>query len=163
MTNRDVSSFAVNASVVVRAAEADDVTDIEDIVGAAYAKYIPRIGSRPAPMTVDYRDIVARTDRTYVLVDDTAVVGVLVIVIRPDHVLIENVAVAPGAQGRGYGRTLLAYAEQRAGELDLQQTRLYTNAAMTENLTFYRSLGYVEVDRRTDEGFARVFFHKNLG
>ena len=152
----------MNGSVVVRPAEADDVTDIEGIVGAAYAKYIPRIGSRPAPMTVDYRDIVARTDHTYVLVDDNAVAGVVVIVTHPDHVLIENVAVAPQAQGRGYGSTLLAFAEQRARELDLQQTRLYTNAAMTENLAFYRSLGYVEVDRRTEDGFARVFFHKDL-
>lgn len=149
--------------VFIRAAEADDVTDIEDIVGAAYAKYVPRIGGRPAPMTVDYRDVVGRTDHTHVLVDGTAVVGVLVIVTQPDHVLIDNVAVAPGAQGRGYGRTLLAHAEQRARELGLAQTRLYTNAAMTENLAFYRSLGYVEVDRRIDDGFARVFFQKTLG
>lgn len=33
---------------------------------------------------------------------------------------------------------------------------------MTENLAFYRSLGHVEVDRRTEDGFARVFFHEDL-
>jgi ribosomal protein S18 acetylase RimI-like enzyme len=35
---------------------------------------------------------------------------------RLDHLWIENVAVAPEGQGRGYGRLLLAHAERRAAE-----------------------------------------------
>ena len=31
---------------------------------------------------------------------------------------------------------------------------------MTENLKLYPRLGYREVDRKTDEGFERVFFAK---
>jgi hypothetical protein len=31
---------------------------------------------------------------------------------------------------------------------------------MTENLAFYARLGYREDDRRTEEGFQRVFFSK---
>lgn len=33
---------------------------------------------------------------------------------------------------------------------------LYTNEKMTENLSIYPKLGYVEVGRRTENGFNRV-------
>jgi hypothetical protein len=40
--------------------------------------------------------------------------------------------------------------------------RLYTNAAMEENLVLYPRLGYREVGRRRDGGFDRVFFTKSM-
>jgi hypothetical protein len=40
--------------------------------------------------------------------------------------------------------------------------RLYTNAAMTENLTLYQRLGYREDERRGEAGFERVFLSKHL-
>jgi hypothetical protein len=33
---------------------------------------------------------------------------------------------------------------------------------MTENIAYYRRLGYEEVERRVDEGFRRVFMKKVL-
>ena len=147
---------------VVRAATIADVAAIENIVNAAYAPYISRIGRRPAPMDVDCRTLVATTDHAWVLIDDSKLVGVIVTVAESDHLLIENVAIAPNAQGRGHGRTLLTHAERHAHELRLPQTRLYTNAAMTENLEFYPRMGYVEVDRRSEDGFDRVYFVKDV-
>jgi ribosomal protein S18 acetylase RimI-like enzyme len=40
--------------------------------------------------------------------------------------------------------------------------RLYTNEVMVENLAFYQRLGFVEVERRMDEGYRRVFLRKSL-
>jgi len=77
---------------------------------------------------------------------------------RGDHLLLETVAVAPGSQGKGYGRLLLDRAERDALELDHSEVRLYTNEAMTENLTFYPRHGY----RETGRGFRRVFFSKTV-
>ena len=149
--------------VVTRPATAADVAHIERIVAAAYAPYVERIGRRPAPMTVDYRTLVATTDRATVLVDASSeLVGVVIAVAEPDHLLVENVAIAPHAQGRGYGRMLLSLAEQRARDLGLPQVRLYTNAAMTENVALYPRLGYTEVARHRQDGFDRVFFVKDL-
>jgi len=34
---------------------------------------------------------------------------------------------------------------------------------MTENLSIYPHLGYIEVDRREEDGFSRVYFEKRLG
>jgi hypothetical protein len=39
-------------------------------------------------------------------------------------------------------------------------TRLYTNAAMTENLAYYPRRGYIETHRAAQDGFHRVFFRK---
>jgi GNAT superfamily N-acetyltransferase len=70
--------------------------------------------------------------------------GALVTHAMGDHLFLETVAVAPGAQGRGYGALLLARADQDAYEADLDEIRLYTNVAMTENLSFYPQPGAVE-------------------
>lgn len=147
---------------MLRAATDSDVPSIARLVTAAYTPYIARIGRPPAPMTADFAALVAAGD-AYVLLDGAAVTGVLVAVVQPDHVHVESVAVAPAAQGRGHGRTLLAFAEELATRRGLSQTRLYTNAAMTENLALYPRLGYVEVDRRHEDGFDRVYFVKDLG
>jgi ribosomal protein S18 acetylase RimI-like enzyme len=66
---------------------------------------------------------------------------------REDHLWIENVAVAPEAQGQGLGRLLLAHAEHRASEAGYPETRLVTNGAFEANLSLYGRLGY-RVDRQ---------------
>jgi ribosomal protein S18 acetylase RimI-like enzyme len=81
---------------------------------------------------------------------------------RGDHLLLETIAVAPGAQGSGYGRLLLDRAEGDAAELGLPEVRLYTNEAMTENLTFYPRHGYRQTGRAVQDGFRRVYFSKTL-
>jgi hypothetical protein len=46
--------------------------------------------------------------------------------------------------------------------IDWHLLRLYTNAAMRENLILYHRLGYQEDDRRGEDGFERVFLSKRL-
>ena len=75
---------------------------------------------------------------------------------------IENVAVSPQYQRVGYGRRLMQFAEMRARAAGLRELRLYTNELMVENISRYTRLGYVEFDRRLDDGFRRVFMRKSL-
>ncbi len=53
---------------------------------------------------------------------------------KGDHLVIENVAVAPAFQGRGLGRHLLMHAEQVARELGYAAVRLYTNKMFEANV-----------------------------
>ena len=55
----------------------------------------------------------------------------------------------------------LMHAEQQA-RCDTRRCRCTANAAMTENLTLYPRIGYVEVARRSEDGFERVYFTKDL-
>ncbi len=111
-------------------------------------------------MTADYAALLEAAEVWVATGDDRAVLGVLVLRPRPGSLLLENVAVAPRGQRQGIGRALIAHAEQRARDLGLPEVTLYTNERMTENLRLYPALGYIETDRRHDEGFERVFYRK---
>lgn len=149
------------SDVTIEQAQPDDVPAIEALVREAYEPYIARIGRAPGPLREDYAAIVA-TGRALVARRGGRVVGLLVLSVRPDHVLVENVAVAASERGTGLGARLLAIADDRARETGLSEVRLYTHERMTENLAYYPRRGYVETDRRTEDGFARVFFAKRL-
>ena len=43
-----------------------------------------------------------------------------------------------------------------------EQAGLYTNVAMHQAVAFYRGLDFQEVDRRTEDGFSRVYFRKDV-
>jgi N-acetylglutamate synthase-like GNAT family acetyltransferase len=146
----------------IRRATTADLTDIRQLIAGAYIKYIDRIGRPPAPMTADYTAVLQHS-RVWVLESGQAIVGALVTEDRGDHLLLETIAVAPGVQGSGYGRLLLERAERDAVELGVTEVRLYTNEAMTENLTFYPRHGYRETGRAVQDGFRRVFFSKTVG
>ena len=53
-------------------------------------------------------------------------------------------------------------AEATARQRGLPILRLYTNVRMTENMPFYRGLGFIETGRRHEDGFDRVYFEKEL-
>jgi len=112
-------------------------------------------------MTADYETLVAAGD-VWVADADGRVVGVLVIRASGDALELENVAVDPAAQGLGHGRALVSFAESRARELGLEAVELYTNEAMVENLRLYPRLGFVETERRVEDGYRRVYFRKTL-
>ena len=143
----------------VRRAVPSDVAAIERIVHSAFDMYDVRIGRKPAPMDADYRAVVA-SSRVWVLEADGEIAGVVVNEEHDDHLLLDTVAVASGAQGHGYGALLIARAEKDARELGLPEVKLYTNEAMTENQAFYPRLGYVETARGREDGYHRVFYVK---
>jgi len=146
----------------IRAARAADAGRIGEIARAAYRKYVPRIGREPAPMAADFPAEIA-AGRVVVIEADGAVVGYLVAWPQADAYFVDNIAIDPSAQGRGFGRQLMAEAERAARRHGLVALRLYTNAAMTENLALYRRLGFVETHRATEHGFDRVFMRRALG
>jgi ribosomal protein S18 acetylase RimI-like enzyme len=76
-----------------------------------------------------------------------------------DAYFIDNIAIDPLHQGKGLGRQLIDYAIGEARRLRLPALRLYTNVAMTENLSMYAHLGFVETHRAMEEGFHRVYLH----
>ncbi len=162
MDAEDLSTTArSDATLMVRPAVAGDGPQLQQLAQAAYQLYVPRIGRLPAPMTTDYASIVG-CGHAWVAEQDGDLVGFLVLEPHPDHLLLENVAVNPDQQGAGVGRLLLALAEDQARLMGLPEVRLFTNAAMTENLEYYRRRGYRQTHRSEQDGYLRVFFSKLL-
>jgi ribosomal protein S18 acetylase RimI-like enzyme len=145
----------------IRPAEPGDAAVVRDLVRMAYSKYVERIGKEPAPMREDY-DALIWAGEVWVWDEGGEVLGVLVMRSADDHLFVDNVAVAPGHQGRGLGRELLAFAEERAEREGLPEVRLYTNEKMHENLAVYARLGFEETERKIDGGYRRVFMRKRL-
>ena len=88
--------------------------------------------------------------------------GVLVLIPEKDSMLLDNVAVAPAAQGLGLGRLMLAFAERCAIDAGYHSIRLYTNEAMTENIELYARIGYAETHRAEEKGLRRVYMAKPI-
>ncbi|MBA8877405.1 GNAT family N-acetyltransferase [Phyllobacterium myrsinacearum] len=148
-------------SVDIRKACPADLTAVKAIVDAAYIHYIARIGCKPGPMLDDYSALIS--DQYVHVVDEFGeIFGIIVLIPEADYLLLDNVAVAPKAQGRGFGRLLLNFAEGAARNMGYSRIRLYTNELMTENIKLYSSLGYCETDRREEKGLRRVFMTKQL-
>jgi ribosomal protein S18 acetylase RimI-like enzyme len=143
----------------LRRATAGDLPAISAIIEASYAKYLTRMDKRPAPMFRDYGPSVA--DGT-TWVAGSPVMAVLTLYPREGHLLVENIAVHPDAQGRGLGRALMEFAEQEAGRRGFARMALVTHEAMTENQAIYARLGYSEVDRRAEDGYRRIYMEKQL-
>jgi GNAT superfamily N-acetyltransferase len=116
-----------------------DAAGIRDLTRAAYAKWVALIGREPLPMQADYRRAVGE-HTIDLLIEGGALAGLIETILRPDHLWIENVAVAPERQGRGHGRLLLAHAGKRALEAERFEIRLQTNQAFAANLALYAKL-----------------------
>lgn len=132
---------------MIRLAVSRDIPAIISLTRAAYAPYLAQLGAAPVPVTEDYAPRVA-AGQVWLLEQDAALAGLIVLERRADHILIFSVAVAPSHQGKGHGIRLLAWAEEKAREAGLQEVRLYTNAKMERNVALYSSYGYRETGRR---------------
>ncbi len=146
---------------MIRAARAEDAEAVRALVDEAYGHYVERIGMRPGPMRDDYTRRIA-AGQAWVLEEAGAIVGLVVLEDAPAALLLDNVAVAPSAQGKGYGRRLIAFAEEEARRRGYCEVRLYTHVLMSENVARYQHLGFHELGRLGEKGFARVFMAKRL-
>ncbi len=145
----------------MRLATPDDRPAVEAVVFAAYAPYVPGIGRKPGPMLDDYAALIAN-GQVHVIEHDGIVTAILVLIPQERSMLLDNVAVSPGAQGLGLGRKLLEFAEQSAVAAGYRSIELYTNEAMTENIALYTRIGYVETRRAVEKGLRRVYMTKFL-
>jgi ribosomal protein S18 acetylase RimI-like enzyme len=157
-----------------RQATIGDLPSIERLNAAAYAVYRDRMNRPPAPVVHDYTPEV-EAGMAWLIGEpgqssepgqpgeaDELPVGVIVLIPAGDSLLIDNIAVAPAAQGRGLGRQLMEFAERQAAALGFSLLTLYTNEVMVENIAIYTNLGYHETARRLVDGYHRVYMEKRL-
>ena len=148
---------------MIRRARPENCAAVERLVRDAYGIYIARIGKPPGPMLDDYAALIADGRISVLEEADGAIAALIVLLPKPDHLLLDNIAVRPDRQGQGLGRQLIAFAEDEARRLGHAELRLYTHEKMTENVALYTRLGFVETGRGHEAGYDRVFMTKRLG
>ena len=148
---------------VIRLARPEDRETVEAIVREAYSIYIARIGKPPGPMLDDYAALIAAGAVSILEGADGVIAAIIVLLPKPDHLLLDNIAVRPDRQGQAFGRQLIAFAGAEARRLGHAELRLYTHATMIENIALYTRLGFVETGRGHEDGYDRVFMTKRPG
>jgi len=143
----------------LRPATAGDLPAIRAVIDAAYARYLTRMDKPPGPM---FRDYGPSVEAGTTWVTGSPITAVLTLDPRDDLLYVENVAVDPSAQGRGLGRALMEFAEQEAARRTLSRMGLVTHEVMTENQAIYARLGYIEIERRVEDGYRRIYMEKRL-
>nr|WP_321983287.1 GNAT family N-acetyltransferase [uncultured Lichenicoccus sp.] len=145
-----------------RPARPEEGHSLRRIVDEAYGHYIERMGKAPGPMLDDYSKRI--DDRqAWVLEASGAIAGL--VVLEDDGqgaLLLDNIAVAPSAQGQGIARRLVAFTESEACRRNCRQVRLYTDVLMVENIALYNRLGFRETGRVSEKGFDRVYMAKSV-
>ncbi|MGF0239017.1 GNAT family N-acetyltransferase [Rhodococcus sp. IEGM1300] len=147
----------------IRPAVAGDEDAVRACAEQAYAQYVSAIGRKPAPMLADFNAQIAAGQVYLATGSKDELQGFIVFFPVDQHMFLENVAVSESGRGTGIGKSLVQYCEAQAKLLGLGSVQLYTNVKMSDNLAIYPRLGYVEVQRRTEDGFERVYFEKRVG
>ena len=154
-------------SFAIAPATPDKLPDIQAIVEAAYRPYVALNGLVPAPLGDDYAARLAH-GQLWVLTefpaegDEGQIAGLLVLIEATDHLLLENIAIHPKAQGCGYGSELMSFAEKYARWAGFSTIRLYTQEIMSKNIAIYTARGYVETHHATTNGLPRIHMEKRL-
>ena len=145
----------------LRRAVAADAAAVRALVRDAYAKWVPVIGREPKPKTANYNTAM-RLNRVDLAHVEGELAGLIETIDRSDHLLIENVAVAPQRHGQGLGRALMAHAETVARAAGYREVRLYTNRRFEANVQLYLRLGY-SIDREEEGPLGvTVYMSKSL-
>jgi GNAT superfamily N-acetyltransferase len=141
----------------IRLARPGEAEAVRSVARDAYARWTSRLGRESSPMHWDYSEVIAER-RAWVLELERRIVGFIDLRDDPEVLGIANIAVAAAEQGKGYGKQLLAFAEEEAKRRGHRELRLYVNALMTENIAVYEHVGFSEVERfRRGEGHDRVY------
>jgi ribosomal protein S18 acetylase RimI-like enzyme len=145
----------------IRRAKPEDVAAIRALVDDAYVRYVPLIGKPPGPMLDDYAARI-QDDLVFLCEAGEGLAAVLVLIEKDDYLLLDNIAVAPAVQGRGYGGFLIRFAEQEAKRRGFAEIHLYTHEVMRENIGLYERYGFAVTHRVREAGYDRVYMNKKL-
>lgn len=147
---------------MIRTANINDLPAIQNCAEEAFAPYIASIGRKPAPMTDDFASLIEKSWLFVAVAVDGGLQGYVVCEPLTDTMHLENIAVGPNYRGKGIGGQLVKFCEDHAKANGFNTVELYTNEKMGDNIKMYVHLGYMEIDRRHDSGFDRVYFRKTL-
>ena len=78
------------------------------------------------------------------------------------HWCLEAIGIAPEYQGKGLGKKLIEFAEREAIRQGYPEIYLYTNEHMTNNISIYSHLGFIETERCLKNDRPAVYMRKSL-
>ena len=146
----------------LRLARPDDLPHIKQCLDAAFGVYVERMKKKPEAMVTDYR---SHIDNKQVYVMDQGsdeISCVLILMPHSDHIYLDTIAISPNHQSKGLGTKMVKFAEDFTIEMGYSELCVCTNIHMHENQRFYSNLGFIEAERKTVNGYDRIYYSKKL-
>lgn len=134
---------------------------IRRLVDAAYTPYVLPLSIQPSHWRGYFRRLMINR-QIWVLEDRGKLIGTIGIQDGSINLYLGLVTVHPEAQGRGFGRILVEFAEAQARSRGLVRLTLDTHEHFADAIEFYRHLGFVEVGRQPAKDYVAVRMLKRL-
>jgi GNAT superfamily N-acetyltransferase len=148
-----------------RAVAPFDWAALRALIARAFAGMEGRIDPPSSLHRLTAADLARQAQAGEVWVIGSPPLACMVLTPKPDALYLGKLAVEPARQGKGFGRTLVAVAEERARDLGFSVLELETRVELLENQRFFTSLGFQEVARKAHPGFDRptsITYRKTL-
>ena len=146
-------------SCIIRQADLRDLYSVINCIEASFEPFISVLGQIPSALNADFKQIISNNN-LYVAIIDDKVVGTIEIIMDNENVKIEKLSVLPDFRGNKIGNKLICYAEFLAKANKLSKVKLFTNELLDYNIKYFRNSGFIETERKTENGFKRVYFEK---
>ena len=143
-----------------------DWPHLRDLLARAFARMEGRIAPPSSLHHLTPADIAAQAMTGEVWVIGAPAVACVFLTPKPGALYLGKLAVDPVVQKMGYGRRLIAVAENRAHALGLPTLELWTRIELVENHATFRALGFAQTGTHMHAGFDRptaLIFTKRLG
>lgn len=146
---------------MIRPARESDLQQIRFLGQTSFTAYVAREGKKIKQPEMDPRELQAE-GRIFVYMIDAALGGFIVFHQDGMDMHVEHLAVTPRFRSRGIGRALLNYVDTLGLVRKCLRVVLHPNVVLFQNIAFYLSRGYTEIDRREQHGAEFVYLERYL-
>ncbi|WP_161860704.1 GNAT family N-acetyltransferase [Algicella marina] len=146
---------------MIRPARESDLQQIRFLAQTSFRAYLAREDAKIKQPDMDPRQL-QQEGRLFVYMIDAALGGYIAFHQDGMDMHVEHLAVTPRFRSRGIGRALLNYVDTLGLLRKCLRVVLHPNVVLFQNIAFYRSRGYTEIDRRLVEGHEYVYLERYL-
>ena len=142
--------------ISLRAATENDIPIIVALIQAAFKEYAGALDPPSGAHKESAENIRHKltTERAVLALLGDRAIACVFYRDEDDYMYFGRLAVLPAYRNRGISAMLIAYVEQRAGELGLPRVRLGVRVALPHLRARYERLGYRVIEQRSHAGYA---------
>jgi iron complex transport system substrate-binding protein len=147
----------MDQSILLREATAADIPTLLRLIHTAFAEYEGQLDppSGAHAETLESLSNALHFGSAALASVDGEIGGCVFYSPKDGHVYIGRLAVLPAFRRFGVGKSLMRYAEQRAGELGFRRVQIGVRLALPHLHAYYENLGYVRVRDETHPGYKK--------
>ncbi|WP_193184182.1 GNAT family N-acetyltransferase [Nisaea sediminum] len=133
----------------------DDLAEIVALVHRAFAEYRGVLKPESGALSETVESLAKRLEKNRLFLAEEVgkFRGAVFATRKGDAVYLDRLSVDPEARGRGIAKRLIEVVERHARETGAVRVTLGVRLALSQNISFFQRLGFVETGRQAHAGF----------